>query len=96
MPKIETQFEELPKFDELQIGQKLTITNVLEGKTPKNNYPCVTLTTKEMGKIFATEKGVLYALSLVKGEISASDPLTVKVVSYTDSKNETRKSIKNA
>ena len=62
---IPTPFNELPLLKDLPVKTPLTITKAVSGKTEKNSYPCVTLTTLEKSDIFSIDSGVLYNLAKI-------------------------------
>jgi len=89
MPEIVEKYERKTNFSALKIGSKLTITKVELGETEKEHYPCFTLHTKEKGKVFGTQQGVLYKINEVGAEkITAKDPLVAVISTYFSKKSE--------
>ena len=97
MPQIKTEFEELPGFKDLNVGDRLEIVGVEIDKTEKKQYDCFTFTLADGSKRFGTESGVIYQLENVDIEsVSVDDPLKVIVTDYKDKFGVMRLSIKNA
>lgn len=83
MPKIVEKYERKINLSDLKVGSKLTITKVELGETEKEHYPCFTLHTKERGKVFGTQKGVIYKINEVgPTKITEKDPLIAVINTY--------------
>ena len=96
MPQIQTEFEEIPAFSELEVNTVLEIVNVEYTKTQKKNLDAFILTLRDGSRRFGTQKGVLYQLKQVQGDITEDDPLMVRVASYhSDKSGKSELTIKN-
>ena len=95
MAQIQSEFNELPRFADIPVGQVLTIVGVETDKTQKQGYDCYTLTLEDGSQLFGTERGVLYQLGKVDTSITPESPLKVAVTEYKNQFGKMSKSIRN-
>lgn len=85
MPQIDEKYEDIPRFDDsVKVGDELVIVGIESTKTEKNGYDAVILKLQGDKKLFTTNRGVLYQLSQVNGNITPKDPLRVVVADYSN------------
>src|SRR3989337_871616 len=96
MPQIPSPYNELPLVKDLPLGTSLTIVKAVEGKTEKNGYPSVTLTTLENGDMFSIDAGIVQALQKVNAsKITKADPLKVRTAQFKNKFGKLSYTIKN-
>jgi hypothetical protein len=96
MPQIPSPYNDLPLVKDLPLGTLMTIVKAVEGKTEKNSYPSVTLTTLEQGDLFSIDAGIVQAIEKVgANKITKADPLKVRTAQFKNKFGKLSYTIKN-